>query len=88
MLSLKCHSNLLWGIGCQETGFVPHCVLTKVEGMGGGFTISSTGENRRPGVVALHNQGCVGEEEDRQDVMQRWWEGERLNGSGCIWWIC
>lgn len=56
--------------------------------MSGRFTISSTGENRRPGVVALHNQGCVREEEDRQDVMQRWWEGERLNGSEGIWWIC
>lgn len=44
-------------------------MLTKVEGAGGGVTISRTGENWRPGGLALHNQGCVREEEDRQGGM-------------------
>lgn len=38
---------------------------TKVEGVGGGVTISTTGENWRPRGLALHNHGCVREEEDR-----------------------
>lgn len=51
--SFKHHSNLLQGIGCQETGFSPHCMSTKVEGVGGGVTISRTAENWRPG--GLHS---------------------------------
>lgn len=45
---------------------------TKVEGVGGGVTISRTGENWRPRGLALHNHGCVREEEDSEGGMGRW----------------
>lgn len=49
---------------------------TKVEGVGGRVTISTTGENRRPRGLALHNHGCVVEEEDRQ------------GGIVVVMWVC
>lgn len=39
---------------------------TKVEGVGGGVTISRTLENWRPGGLALLNCGCVREKGNRQ----------------------
>lgn len=45
---------------------------TKVEGAGGGgVTISRTRENRRLRGLALHNHGCVTEEEDRLGGVER-----------------
>ena len=66
MPSLKHHSNLLRGIGCQETRFSPHCTLTKVEGVGGGVTISRATENWTEGdlhstiMVVLKRRGAAG----------------------------
>lgn len=44
---------------------------TKVEGVGGGVTISRTGENWSPTGPALLNRGCVREEGDRQAERDR-----------------
>lgn len=46
--------------------------------MGGGVTISRTGENWRPGGLALHNHGCVREEEEEEDGQagRDGWRGE------------
>jgi len=79
-LSLKHHSNLRQGIGCQETGFIPHCMSTKVEGVGGGVTISSTAENWRPwglhstimAVLKNRKTGTGGREQ------RRWWVNEMV----------
>lgn len=54
------------GLVARRQDWLPIVCPTKVEGVGGGVTISRTGENWRPRGPALLHHGCVREVEDRQ----------------------
>lgn len=58
MQSFKHHGNLLGGIGCQETGFAPHCMLTKVAVRWGGYNQQDCGELEACGTGALQLRVC------------------------------
>lgn len=58
MQSLKHHGNLLGGIGCQETGFAPYCMLTKVGWWWRGYNQQDWGELEASGTGTPQSWVC------------------------------